>query len=943
MKSSGMKTAGDTNDEGSSAKVVINGDDLMSSSSAVSAPTSSKVNNGNAIDNQAGKASTNNAGGHKKDINSTNVISCPFDEARADTGGLASGSGGGGTTRTTTTAAFTSKMKQIFKSNTNGIEDGQRTSSTLSSTPSPLPTITQAAASLATEPPTAAAATATSLAENHSDSSYFFTTPPRRSIFFFLRHPLSFALQLREFRHTSCLMTPISTFVLLVILLSSFLSALLTFPQLIIGILLGPIVQRKFWLVQFLYRSNIAKWGHLKLFTMAAAQSNKNKKSSSSTPSTSGSTSNATTKNLLQVEDSHSQTLHQRINVVPNRVYIHPIPQFMDNIAYLIVCTPPTLRDKTTTSSAKTVSTPPQPSASSSSASSSSLPIIAILIDCGESTKIIQHMENIYEHYYSHDFPRRRRKMRSTDNSTSATLPPPEPPQLPAIELLGIFCTHRHHDHTAGVGPLIEELTKRRLSLREMDEENADIVVSAGCSISSSNNTNTNVNNQNTDIYKQSPGNIVVVGGAVEHVPHCNVFVKNGCFVPLPCVAQTSSSTSMMNDMNDILSMEVIGVPSHTRGSVVYALRNRMAPNIVSILPTSTSQQQQQQQLPPLQTHLFTGDTIFTGGSGVPFESDLQFRRDDFIKSPAALKGKHGSSKFRPGAGMLSMERCFVEVLTRAVGPWSKVHSSAEISQSQESVASTTLLYPGHEYTTFLMMRQLDQKALSAEISWSKTSPSSFFEVASHYLVSAHRRDLLPEQRILTVPTPLEKEMVVNPNFRVLKRRGECVVDALRLWYEYGSKNLLSPRVADDVRQEQPRRQQSSVFTTVYSDHLSNVVKELRSGKLDAMSAADQIESLTSALDEKLIGRRPIPGTLPSHKNVYLGVVALAILGSAPSAVTVSDGTIMNLAIPVDSTDRLVISKTRVRARFVAISVGIFCFIYSADLCFHHTSSSLRH
>jgi hypothetical protein len=349
-----------------------------------------------------------------------------------------------------------------------------------------------------------------------------------------------------------------------------------------------------------------------------------------------------------------------------------------------------------------------------------------------------------------------------------------------------------------------------------------------------------------------------------------------------------------------------------------------MAPNIVSILPTRTSQQQQQHHhLPPLQTHLFTGDTIFTGGSGVPFESDLQFRRDDFIKSPAALKGKHGSSKFRPGAGVLSMERCFVEVLTRAVGPWSKINSSAEISQSQESVATTTLLYPGHEYTTSLMMRQFDQKALPGEIHWSKSNPSTFFEVASHYLVSAHRRELLPEKRILTVPTPLEKEMVVNPNFRMLKRRGEYVVDALRLWYEYGSKNLLSPRVADDVRQEQPRRQKSSVFTTVYSDHLSNVVKELRSGKLDAMSAADQIESLTSALDEKLIGRRPIPGTLPSHKNVYHGVVALAILGSAPSAVTVSDGTIMNLAIPVDSTDRLLISKTRVRARFVAISVGI--------------------
>jgi hypothetical protein len=277
------------------------------------------------------------------------------------------------------------------------------------------------------------------------------------------------------------------------------------------------------------------------------------------------------------------------------------------------------------------------------------------------------------------------------------------------------------------------------------------------------------------------------------------------------------------------------------------------------------------------------------------------------------LKKKHGSSKFRPGAGVLSMERCFVEVLTRGQPP------------SKEAANTTTLLYPGHEYTTSLLMRQFDQKTLSGDIHWGKASPSTFFEVASHYLVSAHRRELMPEQRILTVPTPFEKEMVVNPNFRMIKRRGECVVDALRLWYEFGTKTSLCPRVADNIDQEHPQQQQPShsVFTTVYSDHLVNVVNNLRSGKLDALSAADQIESLTRALDEKLIGRRPIPGTLPSHKNVYLGIVALAILGSAPSAVTVSDGNIMNLALPVDSTDRLLISKNRVRACMVSF---VLCF-----------------
>mmetsp|Transcript_11047 Transcript_11047/g.24347 ORF Transcript_11047/g.24347 Transcript_11047/m.24347 type:complete len:334 (+) Transcript_11047:852-1853(+) len=191
--------------------------------------------------------------------------------------------------------------------------------------------------------------------------------------------------------------------------------------------------------------------------------------------------------------------------------------------------------------------------------------------------------------------------------------------------------------------------------------------------------------------------------------------------------------------------------------------------------------------------------------------------------------------------------------------------------------------------------------------------------------MSAHRRGLPPDLKLLTVPTPLERERVVNPNFRMIKRRGECVVNALRSWYEFGAKNLIPDNVVDvdgtnvvvdESKKDDEKKQQSSqsVFTTVYSADLNNVVNDLRSGKIDASSAADQIESLQKRLDEKLIGRRPIPSTLPTHKNVYLGIVALTILGSAPSAVTVSDANIMNMAAPVDSTDVILISKSRLIA-----------------------------
>jgi hypothetical protein len=211
--------------------------------------------------------------------------------------------------------------------------------------------------------------------------------------------------------------------------------------------------------------------------------------------------------------------------------------------------------------------------------------------------------------------------------------------------------------------------------------------------------------------------------------------------------------------------------------------------------------------------------------------------------------------------------------------------------------------------------------------------------------VSAHRRAL--PQRLLTIPTPLERELIVNPNYRMLKRRGECLIDALKLWYEFGARESVPDNATtattittntdgilvddeivenDDVSllsTEKKKRQQQpsyhypsplplSVFTTVYTTDLQTIVLDLRNGKIDAATAANELELLHAKLDDKLIGRRPIPGTLPSSKNVYLGVVAITMLGSAPSAMTVSDASIMNLASPIDSTDRVLISKSRV-------------------------------
>ena len=47
-------------------------------------------------------------------------------------------------------------------------------------------------------------------------------------------------------------MTPVSALVLLAVLVAAALGLLLTFPQFLLGALLGPLLRRNFWLVEFL-------------------------------------------------------------------------------------------------------------------------------------------------------------------------------------------------------------------------------------------------------------------------------------------------------------------------------------------------------------------------------------------------------------------------------------------------------------------------------------------------------------------------------------------------------------------------------------------------------------------------------------------------------------------------------------------------------------------
>lgn len=119
----------------------------------------------------------------------------------------------------------------------------------------------------------------------------------------------------------------------------------------------------------------------------------------------------------------HSDTIHQRITVVPGRVYVHPIPQFVDNVCYLIVCLP----DTTGAVAGNNVN----------QNKSNGLPIIGILIDVGEAKRALAYMECIYEQFYEQKYPRSdyyRNSGEEEGNINTAGM---------GIEIHAILSTHR--------------------------------------------------------------------------------------------------------------------------------------------------------------------------------------------------------------------------------------------------------------------------------------------------------------------------------------------------------------------------------------------------------------------------------------------------------------------------------------------------------------------
>ena len=289
-----------------------------------------------------------------------------------------------------------------------------------------------------------------------------------------------FGGQFREVRHNPCLMSPISLILFIIFGLFLFVTLLFQLPGLLLGLLMAPILARSPWYVEFLYPWGIGRSLHLFLLGRNDSTSGKGKDDDKN-------------------RGFHSRCVEQRVEVVPGRVFIHPIPQLLDNVGYLLVCVPRPTSELINDTDKVTIHDDTDP-------------VVALMIDCGDAIATIKAMELIQRYHY-------RKK---------------------SIQLQAICSTHKHHDHTGG-------------------------------------------NKQLLETYQTIQH---VYGGAVEKVPCCDSPVTNREQLILP--------KSGFNDMGELIEMEVVAVPAHTRGSLVFRLRSKHT----SEAATETE-------------YLFTGDTIF--------------------------------------------------------------------------------------------------------------------------------------------------------------------------------------------------------------------------------------------------------------------------------------------------------------------------------------------
>jgi hypothetical protein len=186
-------------------------------------------------------------------------------------------------------------------------------------------------------------------------------------------------------------------------------------------------------------------------------------------------------------------------------------------------------------------------------------------------------------------------------------------------------------------------------------------------------------------------------------------------------------------------------------------------------------------------------------------------------------------------------------------------------------------------------------------------------------------------------------EVDINPNFRKLRKRGEDIVRAVQVWYRLFARTVIPnegkgfvPTKPASAKRMISKLESSDsiwniavgdidkpVFTAMYTADLDKVINEMDGGKISLEDAVTKLKAMRDRVEQPVIGRRPIPGTLPNDKLMYSACLALAILGSPPCAMTLSDSQTLNLPPPVAPINTHTISVSKKRILQVLTSLGL--------------------
>jgi hypothetical protein len=181
---------------------------------------------------------------------------------------------------------------------------------------------------------------------------------------------------LRELRHNPCLMSPVTYGMLFVICLVWIITTLLKLPGLILGYFMAPLMHRFPFVIEFLYPTGLGRWVHFFIIRTVGRATKKHK-------------------NGDMNRGYHSRALEQRVEVVKSRVFVHALPQLMDNLGYLVVCCPLKKIKKATI-----VSHSNGPLERISVSSEEARRIVAFVVDCGDADAVAAQVKLISERHY---------------------------------------------------------------------------------------------------------------------------------------------------------------------------------------------------------------------------------------------------------------------------------------------------------------------------------------------------------------------------------------------------------------------------------------------------------------------------------------------------------------------------------------------------------------